>query len=358
MGCWTPRETFGLAHTGGDATGARGSRQARRRAASRCCCAAEQVAEVELAAARRAQCHECPGGDRRGAARGRAAGARGAGAGAFRGVKRRMEIRGVIGEVTVYDDFAHHPTAIETTLQGLRARVGAARIIAVLEPRSNTMKLGVHREQLAPALELADQSLVLELAGSGLGSAGRGGRLGRSRAALRRASTNWSRGSPPRAAPGDHILVMSNGGFGGLHDKLLAALRARHDAAPNSIALFPLNIVLFPDGPLPLRIFETRYVDMVRRCMREAQTLRRGADPRGQRSGARRDLRCRHAGENRRFSSVVRRLARAVVRRPAALSHPQPQPSSRRPESGRSRLVAAGARDRGAGAARAAGRSC
>jgi UDP-N-acetylmuramate: L-alanyl-gamma-D-glutamyl-meso-diaminopimelate ligase len=67
-----------------------------------------------------------------------------------------MEVRGVIGGVTVYDDFAHHPTAIETTLRGLRARVGSARIIAVLEPRSNTMKLGVHREQLAPALAAAD----------------------------------------------------------------------------------------------------------------------------------------------------------------------------------------------------------
>ncbi len=71
----------------------------------------------------------------------------------FRGVKRRMEVRGVVDGVTVYDDFAHHPTAIETTLKGLRARVGAQRILAVLEPRSNTMKLGVHREQLAPCAQ-------------------------------------------------------------------------------------------------------------------------------------------------------------------------------------------------------------
>jgi UDP-N-acetylmuramate: L-alanyl-gamma-D-glutamyl-meso-diaminopimelate ligase len=80
---------------------------------------------------------------------------------AFRGVKRRMEVRGVINGITVYDDFAHHPTAIETTLRGLRARVAGARILAVLEPRSNTMKLGVHREQLAPALALADRSWFL-----------------------------------------------------------------------------------------------------------------------------------------------------------------------------------------------------
>src|SRR5579863_8947069 len=76
----------------------------------------------------------------------------------FRGVKRRMEVRGRVDGITVYDDFAHHPTAIETTLKGLRARVGAQRILAVLEPRSNTMKLGVHREQLAPALGAADKS--------------------------------------------------------------------------------------------------------------------------------------------------------------------------------------------------------
>ena len=82
----------------------------------------------------------------------------------FRGVKRRMEIRGVVGGVTVYDDFAHHPTAIETTLAGLRARAPDARIIAVLEPRSNTMKLGVHREQLAPALARGRSHLVLERA--------------------------------------------------------------------------------------------------------------------------------------------------------------------------------------------------
>src|SRR5471030_3035156 len=78
--------------------------------------------------------------------------------GGFENVKRRMEVRGVVNGVTVYDDFAHHPTAIETTLKGLRARVGAQRILAVLEPRSNTMKLGVHREQLAPSLKVADKT--------------------------------------------------------------------------------------------------------------------------------------------------------------------------------------------------------
>jgi UDP-N-acetylmuramate: L-alanyl-gamma-D-glutamyl-meso-diaminopimelate ligase len=144
----------------------------------------------------------------------------------FRGVKRRMEIRGVEGGVTVYDDFAHHPTAIETTLQGLRARVGAARIVAVIEPRSNTMKLGVHREQLAPAVALADRSWFLNSADLGwdlpaaLSSLGTRVRFAASVDAL-------VKGLADEAQPGDQVLVMSNGGFGGLHDKLLAELRAR-----------------------------------------------------------------------------------------------------------------------------------
>ena len=146
--------------------------------------------------------------------------------GSFRGVKRRMEIRGVVGGVTVYDDFAHHPTAIETTLKGLRTRVGSARIVAVLEPRSNTMKLGVHREQMAPALADADRAWFLTVPGLGWdlpkAVAGLGSRAGfaDSVEALVAALTAESR-------PGDHVLVMSNGGFGGLHDKLLAALKAR-----------------------------------------------------------------------------------------------------------------------------------
>jgi UDP-N-acetylmuramate: L-alanyl-gamma-D-glutamyl-meso-diaminopimelate ligase len=144
----------------------------------------------------------------------------------FRGVKRRMEIRGVVGGVTVYDDFAHHPTAIETTLAGLRARVGQARIVAVLEPRSNTMKLGVHRDQLAPALALADRSWFLNAPDLGwdlpeaVKSLGPSARCVSTVEALVRAIADDSR-------PGDHVLVMSNGGFGGLHEKLLADLRSR-----------------------------------------------------------------------------------------------------------------------------------
>jgi UDP-N-acetylmuramate: L-alanyl-gamma-D-glutamyl-meso-diaminopimelate ligase len=145
---------------------------------------------------------------------------------AFRGVKRRMEVRGEVGGVTVYDDFAHHPTAIETTLKGLRAKVGAARIIAVLEPRSNTMKLGVHRDQLAPALALADKSWFLNSADLGwdLGQAVSG--MGE-RVSLAGTVDALVKGLAAQVRAGDHVLVMSNGGFGGVHEKLLSALRAR-----------------------------------------------------------------------------------------------------------------------------------
>ncbi|HEY1314205.1 MAG TPA: UDP-N-acetylmuramate:L-alanyl-gamma-D-glutamyl-meso-diaminopimelate ligase [Steroidobacteraceae bacterium] len=145
---------------------------------------------------------------------------------AFRGVKRRMEVRGVIDQVTVYDDFAHHPTAIETTLHGLRSRVGGARIIAVFEARSNTMKLGVHRDHLAPAFKLADRVWFLNSADLGWDLQGAVAAMGdRARFAPSVDAIVQELAADSRA--GDHILIMSNGGFGGLHDKLLAALQAR-----------------------------------------------------------------------------------------------------------------------------------
>ena len=144
----------------------------------------------------------------------------------FRGVKRRMEVRGVVGEVTVYDDFAHHPTAIETTLAGLRARVGSARIVAVVEPRSNTMKLGVHREQLAPALEQADKAWFLSAPELGWDLPAALGALG-SRVAFADTVEVLVKKIADDSRAGDQVLIMSNGGFGGLHDKLLSALRAR-----------------------------------------------------------------------------------------------------------------------------------
>jgi UDP-N-acetylmuramate: L-alanyl-gamma-D-glutamyl-meso-diaminopimelate ligase len=144
----------------------------------------------------------------------------------FKGVKRRMELRGVVDDISVYDDFAHHPTAIETTLAGLRARAPQARIVAVLEPRSNTMKLGVHREQLAPALAAADSAWFLNAPGLGWDLPGAVAALGE-RAHFGPTVEALVQGIARDVLPGDQVLVMSNGGFGGLHEKLLAELKAR-----------------------------------------------------------------------------------------------------------------------------------
>jgi UDP-N-acetylmuramate: L-alanyl-gamma-D-glutamyl-meso-diaminopimelate ligase len=143
----------------------------------------------------------------------------------FRSVSRRMELRGVVNGISVYDDFAHHPTAIATTLEGLRKRVGSARIIAVLEARSNTMRLGVHKEQLAPALSDADEVLLFqpaELPWNLQEVAGRLSPPGKVFGAVEQIVGYLAQASQP----GDHIVIMSNGGFGGIHARLLDALRA------------------------------------------------------------------------------------------------------------------------------------
>jgi UDP-N-acetylmuramate: L-alanyl-gamma-D-glutamyl-meso-diaminopimelate ligase len=145
---------------------------------------------------------------------------------AFKGVKRRMEVRGTVGGITVYDDFAHHPTAIATTVGGLRARLPDARIVAVLEPRSNTMKLGVHRDELAPSLAAADLAWFLNAPGLGWDLPAALAPMG-ARARVTASVEALVEGIAADSRPGDQILVMSNGGFGGLHDKLLEALRRR-----------------------------------------------------------------------------------------------------------------------------------
>lgn len=142
--------------------------------------------------------------------------------GAFKNVKRRMETKGVVNQITVYDDFAHHPTAIETTVAGLRAKVGKARILAVLEPRSNTMKLGVMKDALPASLAQADLVFCY------------GANLGWDAAEALKPIAHKSQtyddlaklveGIATVAQSGDHILVMSNGGFGGVHQKILNAL--------------------------------------------------------------------------------------------------------------------------------------
>ncbi|MDQ5848755.1 MAG: UDP-N-acetylmuramate:L-alanyl-gamma-D-glutamyl-meso-diaminopimelate ligase [Pseudomonadota bacterium] len=144
--------------------------------------------------------------------------------GRFGGVRRRMQERGREREVTVYDDFAHHPTAIRTTLEGLRQRVGKARILAVLEPRSNTMKRGVMKEALPPSLAQADRVYIYT---SGLGWDARSlfALLG-ARARCESDLDALVAAVVAEARAGDHVLVMSNGGFGGIHEKLLSRLKA------------------------------------------------------------------------------------------------------------------------------------
>jgi len=147
----------------------------------------------------------------------------------FEGVKRRMELRGTANGVRVYDDFAHHPTAFETTIAGLRAAAGGARIVAVFEPRSNTMKLGTMQDRLAASLGGAD--LVFCYARD------LGWDPARALAPLgARATTHHDIDALVDAVaralrPGDQVLVMSNGAFGGVHDRLLARLAPRVSAA-------------------------------------------------------------------------------------------------------------------------------
>lgn len=140
----------------------------------------------------------------------------------FANVKRRMEVRGVANGITVYDDFAHHPTAIATTVAGLRRKVGAARILAVLEPRSNTMKLGVMKDQLPASLAEVDLAFCY---GANLGwdAAAALAPMG-GRACVEDDLAQLVERVRRVARPGDHVLVMSNGGFGGVHGKLLTAL--------------------------------------------------------------------------------------------------------------------------------------
>jgi len=148
----------------------------------------------------------------------------------FKGIARRLQLRGEVNGIRVYDDFAHHPTAIATTIDGLRRRAGAKRILAVLEPRSHTMRMGVHAHTLAPALAAADEvwlytpadlgwdpgSVLRALGGRGHGNSDIG---------------DLARELARAARPGDEVLIMSNGGFGGLHGKLLAELQQAKERA-------------------------------------------------------------------------------------------------------------------------------
>ena len=142
----------------------------------------------------------------------------------FEGIARRLQLRGEVNGIRVYDDFAHHPTAIATTIDGLRRRAGAARILAVLEPRSHTMRMGVHQHTLAPALAGADEVWLYTPPDLGWDTgtvlqalAGRGHAAADVEALARELART--------ARPGDQVLIMSNGGFGGLHGKLIDELQ-------------------------------------------------------------------------------------------------------------------------------------
>ena len=143
----------------------------------------------------------------------------------FENVKRRMELRGEVRGIRLYDDFAHHPTAIETTLAGLRRQVGDSRIIAILEPRSNTMRMGIHKDSLPASLADADRVMVFSPAALDWDAESVFARLGNKATVFdnTRAIVDTLRAE---ARPGDQLLVMSNGGFEGIHERILEALEA------------------------------------------------------------------------------------------------------------------------------------
>lgn len=141
----------------------------------------------------------------------------------FEGVKRRMEIRGQVRGITVYDDFAHHPTAIESTLAGLRKKEAVERIVAVIEPRSNTMRLGVHGDRLSHATQTADRVLWYQPQGQDWGVDALV-KADPDKASQHASVQHLIDTLVNESQAGDQIVVMSNGGFEGIHDRLLKAL--------------------------------------------------------------------------------------------------------------------------------------
>lgn len=140
--------------------------------------------------------------------------------------KRRMELKARVADIAVYDDFAHHPTAIATTLAGLRAQVGEKRIFTVLEPRSNTMRMGVHKASLPASLQIADAVWLFEPLNSGWSLEEVATAIG-PHAAVCTEITDIVAQVVAAAQPGDSIVIMSNGGFGGIHDRLIDALQTK-----------------------------------------------------------------------------------------------------------------------------------
>lgn len=150
---------------------------------------------------------------------------------AFAGIKRRMELIGDVDDILVFDDFAHHPTAITTTLDGAKKKLANRRIWAIIEPRSNTMKMGIHQDSLAQSAALANETLWYEPSGLEWGL----------KEVIEQSSVDGKNGNQQvlssvdaiiehiaaHAQSGDAIVIMSNGGFEGIHQRLLSTLRTR-----------------------------------------------------------------------------------------------------------------------------------
>ncbi len=145
----------------------------------------------------------------------------------YRNVKRRLEHRATIDGITVYDDFAHHPTAIRHTLDGLRRKVGEQRIIAILEPRSNTMRMGVHKHSLGESLKSADMAILFQPPQLGWSLTESLSAMGE-RALVCPTLEDIVAYVEVNTRPGDNILIMSNGAFGDIHRKLMDMLERRH----------------------------------------------------------------------------------------------------------------------------------
>jgi UDP-N-acetylmuramate: L-alanyl-gamma-D-glutamyl-meso-diaminopimelate ligase len=220
MGCWSPVDTFGAADSGYRAEGAPHAFDVR--------VDGRQAGRVEWDLGGLHNQHNALAAIAAAAHVGVAPADAARALGDFRNVRRRMEVRGTAGGITVYDDFAHHPTAIRTTLDGLRQRLGpdGGRILAVFEPRSNTMKLGTMAALLPESLQAADRvfchtgGLDWDVAGAlaplGVGDGRRAQVAGDIATLVAQVAA--------AARPGDRVVCMSNGGFGGIHAKLLEAL--------------------------------------------------------------------------------------------------------------------------------------
>lgn len=147
---------------------------------------------------------------------------------AFGGVKRRMELLGEVDGIRIYDDFAHHPTAIATTLEGIRAQVGGEKVVAVIEPRSNTMRLGTHQGLLTDSVNAADQVCWFQPQGMNW-SLDQVVAQGQVPAVVYSETEALIEALLPELEPGTHVVIMSNGGFEGIHQRLLQRLRASRD---------------------------------------------------------------------------------------------------------------------------------